>query len=110
MSDLTFLKLNGTNAIRFDNRDGDLWVSLSDLAEAVGKKADSYPRLKDKCDSLFVLSTVTGDPVMEVVRHGTPEERGIWGNKDVAIDFAMWCNVEVYIWVCQQIRSLLINS
>lgn len=106
MKSLTVLDFAGKN-IRFERRGDRVWVSLTDMAKATGKKVNDYTRLESTVGFLQEFESVAGIPVTESVQGGIPEMQGTWAIEEVAIDFAAWCNVGFRIWVTQQIRTLM---
>jgi hypothetical protein len=103
---LTTLDFAGKN-IRFEMRGDRVWVSLTDMAKATGKKVNDYTRLSSTIDFLEEFVSVTGIPVTETNQGGIPEKQGTWAIEEVAIDFAAWCNVKFRVWVSQQIKTLM---
>jgi hypothetical protein len=103
---LTILDFAGKN-IRFEMRGDRAWVSLTDMAKATGRQVNHWNELKDTPRLLKGFETITGIPVMVSNVGGSPENTGTWALKEVAISFAMWCNVDFHIWVCQQIDILM---
>jgi len=103
MTDLDF----GGKKIRFEKRGDRVWVSLSDMAKATGKKVNDYTRLGATVEFLAEMESVTGFPVTETVQGGIPASQGTWAIEEVAIDFAAWCNVKFRVWVSQQIKALM---
>jgi len=109
MSSLTVLDFAGKN-IRFEMRGDRVWVSLTDMAKATGRQVNHWNELKDTPRLLKGFEVTTGIPVVTSNLGGqyTPaNQRGTWALKEVAISFAMWCNVDFHIWVCQQIDTLM---
>jgi hypothetical protein len=109
MSSLTVLDFAGKN-IRFENRGDRVWVSLSDMATATGKRVSNWTRLETTVEFLAEVESITQIRVIDskVGGQGIPEnERGTWAIEEVAIDFAAWCNVKFRVWVSQQIRTLM---
>jgi hypothetical protein len=106
---LTTLDFAGKN-IRFEMRGDRVWVSLTDMAAATGKKVNDYTRLGSTIEFLAEFEVTTGIPVVTSKLGGqyTPaDERGTWAIEEVAIDFAAWCNVKFRVWVSQQIKTLM---
>ncbi len=106
MESLTVLDFAGKN-IRFERRDDRVWVSLTDMAKATGKQVGHWTRLDGTIEYLAKLESVLQIRITETVQGGIPEAQGTWAIEEVAIKFAMWCNVEFEIWVTQQIRTLM---
>jgi hypothetical protein len=97
-------------SIRFEKRDGQIWVSLTDMAKANGKLAADYMRLSSTTEFLTELESVMGIPITETIQGGIPEKQGTWGVEEVAIDFAQWCSVGFRIWVNRTIKELMVNT
>ncbi len=60
----------------------DRYVSLTDMAQACGKKLGHWNELKSSKSYLEALSSVIGIPATELVQinqGGTPDEQGTWG-------------------------------
>jgi len=106
MESLTVLDFTGKN-IRFERRGDRVWVSLTDMAKATGKQVGHWTRLDGTVEYLDKLESVLQIRITETVQGGIPEAQGTWAVEEVAIKFAMWCNVEFEIWVTQQIRTLI---
>jgi hypothetical protein len=103
---LSVLDFNN-NGIRFQERNGQLWVSLTDMAKASGKLVADWNRLTTTKEYLHELESVMGIPITETTQGGIPENQGSWAVKQVALKFAAWCSVRFEIWVYQQIETLL---
>lgn len=106
MESLTVLDFAGNN-IRFERRGDRVWVSLTDMAKATGKQVGHWNALGGTAEYLAKLESIIGIPIMLSNPGGKPETTGTWAIEEVAIKFAMWCNVEFEIWVTQQIRTLM---
>ena len=106
MESLTVLDFAGKN-IRFERRGDRVWVSLTDMAKATGKQVGHWTRLDGTIEYLTKLESVLQIRITETAQGGIPEAQGTWAVEEVAIKFAMWCNVEFEIWVTQQIRTLM---
>jgi hypothetical protein len=110
MSSLTVLDFAGKN-IRFEMRGDRVWVSLTDMAKATGKRVNDYLRLATTIEFLTEFGKSAGIPVDQIIEtnesKGTNEQRGTWAIEEVAIDFAAWCNVKFRVWVSQQIKTLM---
>lgn len=103
---LTLFQYEGAN-IRFQNRDGVIWVSLTDMAKATGKKVSHWNQLNSTKEYIDALESVAGIPATETIQGGVATKQGTWAIKQVAIDFAQWCNVDFRIWVNQKIDELM---
>ena len=109
--------------IRFESRDGQIWVSLTDMARATGKRINHWLDQKSTQEFLTALNesvvnnSDAGIPasaqpqgfeaVLDVNKGGTPQKQGTWAVDEVAIDFAQWCNVKFRIWVNRTIKEIL---
>jgi hypothetical protein len=98
----------GSQNIRFQNKEGRVWVSLTDMAKATGKQVGHWNELKSTPAFLKELEGAIGIPI--VYQCDTKEEQGTWGIEEVAIDFASWCSIKFRVWVAQQIKKLLASS
>jgi hypothetical protein len=103
---LSIFEYHSTN-IRFENRDGRIWVCLTDMAKASSKLVADWARLKATKEYLQTLESVMQIPITETVQGGKPTKQGTWAIEEVAIEFAGWCNVQFKIWVNQQIKTLM---
>lgn len=108
MENLTVLDFAGKN-IRFERRDDRVWVSLTDIAIATGKQVGHWTRLDSATEYLIKFEYVLRMGAMEIMQGGIPELQGAWAIEEVAIKFAAWCNVELEIWVIQQVRTLTVE-
>lgn len=106
MESLTVLDFAG-KSIRFERRGDRVWMSLTDMAKATGKQVGHWTRLDGTVEYLDKLESVLQIRITETAQGGIPESQGTWAVEEVAIKFAMWCNVEFEIWVTQQIRTLM---
>jgi hypothetical protein len=106
MSSLSLFEFNN-QGIRFQNRDGKVWVSLTDMAKASGKLVGHWTTLKSTTEFLEEFESIIGFPIMESKPGGTPETTGTWAIEEVAIEFAGWCKVSFKIWMIQKIKELL---
>ena len=106
MTSLTVLDFSGKN-IRFERRGDRVWVSLTDMAKATGKQVGHWNVLDSTIEYVAKFESIIGIPIMTSSPGGSPETTGTWAIEEVAIKFAMWCNVEFEIWVTQQIRTLM---
>ncbi len=99
--------------IRFENRNGVVWVCLTDMAKASGKKVSHWQQLAATQELINTLQNsdagIPASPVIEIVKGGNLDsiDQGTWATEEVAIDFAAWCNVGFRIWVYQQIKILM---
>ena len=92
MESLTVLDFAGKN-IRFERRGDRVWVSLTDMAKATGKQVGHWTRLDGTIEYLTKLESVLQIRITETAQGGIPEAQGTWAVEEVAIKFAMWCNV-----------------
>lgn len=106
MDSLTIFEFND-QGIRFENKNGQVWVNLTDMAKASGKRVDNWLRLVSTKEYLIALEHSLGSEVMVSNVGGAPETTGTWAIDEVAIDFAQWCYVDFRIWVNRQIKILL---
>ena len=106
MTSLTVLDFSGKN-IRFERRGDRVWVSLTDMAKATGKLVGHWNALDSTIEYVAKFESIIGIPIMTSSPGGSPETTGTWAIEEVAIKFAMWCNIEFEIWVTQQIRTLM---
>ena len=91
----------------------DRYVSLTDMAQAVGKLFADWSRLKSTKSYLATLSRSMGVPIDSLVQvnesEGSNEDRGTWGHPKVAIRFAQWCSdefaVQVDVWIDELITT-----
>ena len=106
MPNLTIFDFQSSN-IRFQTRDGQVWVCLTDIAKASGKRLGHWNELNYTKEFLSALESDTGYPIMETIKGGVPSKQGTWAIEEVAIEFAGWCSVQFKIWTLQQIKVLL---
>ena len=106
MSTITLLDFQSSN-IRFETRDGRVWVSLTDMAKASGKLLGDWNRLNSTKEFLYALESHMGFPIWETMKGGVPSKKGTWAIEKVAIEFAGWCSVHFKIWMLEQIETLL---
>jgi len=97
----------GSQGIRFENRNGKVWVNLTDMAKASGKRFPDWNRLDSTTEFITALEGIVGFRTMVSNVGGSPETTGTWAIEEVAIKFAAWCSVSFEIWVCQQIKTLM---
>jgi hypothetical protein len=106
MSNLSVFDFNSNN-IRFENREGRVWVCLTDMAKASGKRINDWNRLNATTEFLTEFEGVAGIPVTEIIQGGQPTLQGTWAIEEVALEFAGWCSVQFKIWMLQQIKTLI---
>lgn len=106
MSTITLLDFQSSN-IRFENRDGRVWVSLTDMAKASGKLLGNWNQLNSTKEFLYALESDIGYPISETIKGGVPSKQGTWAIEEVAIEFAGWCSVQFKIWTLRQIKTLM---
>jgi len=110
MTGITGLDFGGKK-IRFEKRGDRVWVSLTDMAKATGKRVNNYLRMATTIEFLTEIgesARISADQIIETNESkGTNEQRGTWAIEEVAIDFAAWCNVKFRVWVSQQIKTLM---
>lgn len=106
MSNLSVFDFNSNN-IRFENREGRVWVSLTDMAKASGKRINDWNRLNATSEFLTEFEGIAGIPVMVSNVGGLPATTGTWAIEEVALEFAGWCSVKFKIWMLQQIKTLV---
>jgi len=107
MSTLTVFDFQ-SQGIRFENRDGRVWVNLTDMSKASGKLIGGWNRLESTKEFLTELETIMQICIIESkVGNIAESERGTWAIEEVAIEFAGWCSVQFKIWCLQQIKTLI---
>jgi len=94
----------------------DRYVSLTDMAQACGKRVNDFLRLKQTQSYLDALSNKTGIPVtasqqgvqtlLEVRKGGDVTNSGTWGHPMVAIEFGRWLSPEFGIWCNIHLHSI----
>jgi hypothetical protein len=85
----------------------DRYVSLTDMAQACGKRFHDWNRLESAKSYLEALSGSAQIPADQLVQvnesEGSNEQRGTWGHPKLAIRFAQWCSdefaVQVDCWI-----------
>jgi len=69
-----------SNKVRFENRDGRVWVSLTDMAKASGKLLGNWTQLKSTIEFLTEFSGSIGIPIDQIIKSnessGLNSERG----------------------------------
>ena len=90
----------------------DRYVSLTDMANATGKRFPDWNRLDGTKSYLATLSTVVQIPtttLIDIVQGGNAEMQGTWGHPKVALRFAQWCSdefaVQVDCWIDELITT-----
>ena len=106
MANLTILDFQFSN-IRFENRNGRVWVSLTDMAKASGKLLGHWNELNATKEFLSALESDIGMTISETIKGGIPSKQGTWAIEEVAIEFAGWCSVHFKIWMLRQIKTLM---
>lgn len=107
MTSLTRFDFNDSN-IAFENRNGQIWVNLTDMARASGKKVNDWNRLQSTQEYLTALEINAGIPVVSIASQGGGTfNTGTWAIDEVAIEFASWCSIEFKIWINRQIKILM---
>ena len=76
MSTLSIFSYNNYN-IRFEQRQGVVWVSLTDMAKATGKLVADWSRKKSTIEYLHSLETIMGIPITETIQGGTLSARNM---------------------------------
>jgi predicted GIY-YIG superfamily endonuclease len=89
MSNLSVFDFNSNN-IRFENREGRVWVSLTDMAVASGKRMDNWKRLQATTEFLTEFESIAGIPVIVSNVGGLPATTGTWAIEEVAEKFMQW--------------------
>lgn len=102
--------------------------SLTDMAQACGKRVQNWTRLADTKEFLEALSEDTLLPIInsespsngrcsdvsnaliENKQGGIPEDQGTWGHRLVALEFARWLNKSFAIQCNKWIEDLLTNG
>lgn len=108
----TIIKYFNSQSIRFQNRNEVIWVSLTDMAQATGKRVNDWQRLKSTTEYLQALESDAGIPVSLIIQTRVggnipKEDRGTWAIEELAIDFAQWCNVHFRIWTNRAIKEVI---
>jgi hypothetical protein len=106
MTNLTVFDFNA-QGIRFENRDGQIWACLTDMAKASGKLVADYLRLKSTNEFTCKLETIMGIPVISRQMGEEASITGTWAVEEVVLDFATWCSIDFRIWTLQQIKTLM---
>ena len=73
MPNLTILDFQSSN-IRFENRNGRVWVSLTDMAKASGKLLGNWNQLNSTKEFLYALESDIGYPISETIKGGVPSK------------------------------------
>ena len=105
------LKVYNGQTIRV--REGDNYVSGTDMGKATGKLFGHWSELKSTQEFLQVLSISIGIPIaklVEIKKGGAPGKQGTWLHPKVAIQFAQWCSPVFGIKVSHWIDELLTNG
>ena len=91
------------------SQDTEGYVSLTDMAQAVGKRVNDYSRLSSTQEYIEALSVDTGIPVSALVKtfKGGNEKQGTWAHPEIAIDFAQWCNPQFRIWANRTLKNAI---
>lgn len=91
---MNILKSWNGKSIRFRESDG--YGSLTDMANATGKKVNDWLRLKSATEYVQELSSITAIPVDQLIHInesvGLNEERGTYAHLDICDKFLEWCN------------------
>ena len=110
MPNLTILDFQSSD-IRFETRDGRVWVSLTDMAKASGKRLGHWNELDSTKEFLSALESDMAHEgngtILETMKGGVPSKQGTWAIEEVAIEFAGWCSIHFKIWMLQQIKTLM---
>ncbi|WP_414575174.1 KilA-N domain-containing protein [Anabaena sp. CCY 9402-a] len=88
----------------------DGYMSLTDMAQACGKRLNNWSQLESTKSYLVALSTCTGIPadvLINTIVYGDNSNRGTWGHRKVALRFAQWCSDEFAIQVDTWVEELL---
>lgn len=92
----------------------DGYLSLTDMAQACGKRYPDWSRLESTKSYLVTLSRsvqIPTDHLIEVNESsGSNESRGTWGHRRVAIRFAQWCSDEFAVQVDCWVEELLLTG
>ena len=92
MSQSLFLEYYpNAGGIRIENRDGVIWVSLTDIGRACGKFFWECKELESTKKFLTSLGSDRGFKLFETIQSGATSKRGTWAIEEVAIEFAGWC-------------------
>jgi len=105
MSNLSIIDF-GSNGIRFEKRGERVWVNLTDMAKASGKRIDNWKVNATTIEFLTALENSLESQVVLSIEGNTPSS-GTWAIEEVAIEFAGWCSVQFKIWMLTQIKTLL---
>ena len=91
------------------SQDADGYVSLTDMAQAVGKRVNDYSRLSSTQEYIEALSVDTGIPASALVKtsKGGNEKQGTWAHPEIAIDFAQWCSPQFRIWANRTLKNAI---
>ena len=74
------------------SQDTDGYVSLTDMAQAAGKRVGHYLENKSSKEYMEALSTDVGIPASDLIRtiKGGDGDQGTWAHPEVAKDFDRW--------------------
>ena len=79
--------------IDFEERDGRIWVSLTDMANAEnrGMFVGNWKRKAEIQNLLYALETAYGHPVLTCKTGNLHKhERGTWAIEEIALVFDVW--------------------
>ena len=91
---MKIIKHDYNGSIISQDREGH--VSLTDMAQAVGKRVNDYSRLSSTQEYIEALSVDTGIPMSDLIRtiKGGDGDQGTWAHPEVAKDFDRWLKVK----------------
>lgn len=90
MSFHSVLQFNSCD-IRFENRNGMVWVSLTDIANASGKQLSHWVELNYIKKFLTAVASDKGFTILETKKGQSPSKQDTWAIDEVALEFADWC-------------------
>jgi|GEM_PF-1516654 len=95
-------------------RPSDRYVSLTDMAQASGKRLNNWLRSKSTKSYLEALSGSTRKSADQLIQvnesSGANEERGTWGHPKASLRFAQWCSDALAVQVDCWIDELLVTG
>ena len=97
------------SAVTFFNKEGNLMVNATQMAEPFGKRVKDWLKNKQTTQLINTISDGRIIPSAELVKviKGGNKHQGTWLHEDLALVFAQWLSPHFYLWCNDRIKELL---
>jgi len=105
------MKLKATEGeIRLEKAYDNVFISLTDIATATNRKIYNWLKLEDTEKLIDNAEVLANKPVIKRNAWGSKEEKGTWATKEIALEFADWCDLYAQDWKELRLTAYLLKE